>query len=353
MPGRGAGRWIEQRQGVGPAAYELHDGAESQATVHKAIPIEVIQHAMSDIENKAEPTSDRRKRSSKRTRTPRAARKPVVITPPAMRPRRRIVAVTSGKGGVGKTNIVTNLAIALSRQGIRVLVVDGDLGLANVDLLLGIAPQYDLQDVILGSRTISDVVLDGPDGIRILPASSGVEELANLDEYRTEVLIRSLADLEREVDLILIDCPSGIGRNAVSLAQVADPILVVTTPEPTAFSDAYAMIKVLSRRSLRCVPSLVVNEAASEEEAQAVAKRVASVAKRFLNLNVEYWGAILADESVPKSVLRQEPFLSTYPYSPAATGIYQLARRVLGMAAPSPAPGPLTVVESDEIPEEV
>ncbi len=308
---------------------------------------------MTEIESKAESTTVRRKRPAKRTRPPRAARKPVT-TPPATRPRRRIVAVTSGKGGVGKTNIVTNLAIALSRQGIRVLVVDGDLGLANVDLLLGIAPQYDLQDVILGNRSLSDVVLEGPDGIRILPASSGVEELANLDEYRTEVLIRSLADLEGDVDLILIDCPSGIGRNAVSLAQVADPILVVTTPEPTAFSDAYAMIKVLSRRSIKCVPALVVNEAASEEEAAAVAKRVGSVAKRFLNLDVEYWGAVLADESVPKSVLRQEPFLSTYPYSPASTCIYQLARRVLGMAPKEPqsGSGPLTVV-TDEVPEEV
>jgi flagellar biosynthesis protein FlhG len=309
---------------------------------------------MSDIENKAESAPQRAKRARRKPGRPRATKK-VPFAPPAMRPRRRIVAVTSGKGGVGKTNIVTNLAIALSRQGIRVLVVDGDLGLANVDLLLGIAPQYDLQDVILGSRSIADVVLDGPDGIRILPASSGVEELANLDEYRTEVLIRSLGELERDVDMILIDCPSGIGRNAVTLAQVADPILVVTTPEPTAFSDAYAMIKVLSRRNLKSVPALVVNEAVSEEEAAAVAKRVRSVAKRFLNLDVEYWGAILADDAVPKSVLRQEPFLSTYPYSPAAGCIYQLARRVLGMSVREPdgSQAPLSIVSPDEVPEGV
>lgn len=310
---------------------------------------------MSEIENKAETKEERKKRPVRKTRAPRASRKPAIV-PPSSRPRRRIVAVTSGKGGVGKTNIVTNLAIALARQGIRVLVVDGDLGLANVDLLLGIAPQYDLQDVILGQRNVADVVLDGPDGIRILPASSGVEELANLDEYRTEVLIRSLAELERDVDLILIDCPSGIGRNAVTLAQVADPILVVTTPEPTAFSDAYAMIKVLSRRSIRCVPALVVNEAASEEEASAVARRVGSVAKRFLNLDIEYWGAILADESVPKSVIRQEPFISTYPYSPASSCILRLARRVLGQgpdAKRKPEAGPYRLVTPDEVPEGV
>src|SRR5438552_19194688 len=128
--------------------------------------------------------------------------------PPESRPRRKVIAVTSGKGGVGKTNIVTNLAIALARQGIRVLVLDGDLGLANVDLLLGIAPQFDLQDVVLGNRTLRDILLEGPDGIRVIPASSGVEELANLDEYRMEVLFRSLAELESETDIILIDAPS-------------------------------------------------------------------------------------------------------------------------------------------------
>ena len=312
---------------------------------------------MSDIESKAETTPRRatKKRAARKSARPGSGARPSAA-PPSMRPRRRIVAVTSGKGGVGKTNIVTNLAIALARQGLRPLVVDGDLGLANVDLLLGIAPQYDMQDVILGQRSVADVVIEGPDGIKILPASSGVEELANLDEYRTEVLIRSLAELESDIDIILIDCPSGIGRSAVSLAQVADPILVVTTPEPTAFSDAYAMIKVLSRRSLRSVPVLVVNEADSEEEAAAVAKRVRQVAKRFLNLDIEYWGAILADESVPKSVLRQEPFLSTYPYSPAASCIYALARRVLGMGATDPSSSPsgsFTIVPRDEVPEEV
>jgi flagellar biosynthesis protein FlhG len=277
------------------------------------------------------------------------------MVPPASRPKRRIVAVTSGKGGVGKTNIVTNLALALARQGIRVLVVDGDLGLANVDLLLGVAPQYDLQDVILGQRSVRDVVFEGPDGIHVLPASSGVEELANLDEFRTECLIRSLGELEEDVDLILIDSPSGIGKNAISMVQAADQILVVTTPEPTSFSDAYAMIKVLSRRPLRCVPSLLVNQAGSEDEAASVARRVRTVAKRFLNLDIEYWGCVLADESVAKSVQRQEPFLSTYPYSPASSCIYSLARRVMGQEPKPAAPptGPYAVVTHDDVPEGV
>ena len=276
--------------------------------------------------------------------------------PPESRPRRKVIAVTSGKGGVGKTNIVTNLAIALARQGTRVLVLDGDLGLANVDLLLGISPQYDLQDAILGDRRLEDIVLEGPDGIRVVPASSGVEELANLDEYRTECLLRSLATVEADTDLILIDAPSGIGLHAVSLSQAADEILVVTTPEPTAFSDAYAMIKVLSQRPLKCTPALLVNQANSENEASEVARRVQSVAKRFLNLEIPYWGFVLADESVPKSVLRQEPFLSTYPYSPASSCIQRLARLVLGKTPDKkgePGPGPYRLVTPDEIPEGV
>jgi flagellar biosynthesis protein FlhG len=276
--------------------------------------------------------------------------------PPESRPRRKVLAVTSGKGGVGKTNIVTNLAIALARQGARVLVLDGDLGLANVDLLLGIAPQYDLQDAILGDRRIEDIVLEGPDGIRVIPASSGVEELANLDEYRTECLLRSLTSIEQDVDLILIDAPSGIGTHAVTLARAADEILVVTTPEPTSFSDAYAMIKVLAQRPLKSTPALLVNQTNSENEALEVAKRVQSVAKRFLNLDVPYLGFVLADECVPKSVIRQEPFLSTYPYSPASSCILRLARRVLGQHPEKkgkPDSGPYRLVTPDEVPEGV
>ena len=310
------------------------------------------------IEGKAKPSAASGKSRSKSAKTPRTRRAGrAALAPPPSRPRRRVIAVTSGKGGVGKTNIVTNLAIALARQGIRVLILDGDLGLANVDLLLGIAPQFDLQDVVLGNRSIRDIVLEGPDGIRIIPASSGVEELANLDEYRTEVLLRSLGELESETDIILIDSPSGIGHHATSLIQGADRILVVTTPEPTSFSDAYAMIKVLVKRPLRATPALLVNQADSEDAALAVARRVKGVAKRFLNLDIDYWGYVLADESVPKSVLRQEPFLSTYPYSPAASCIYQLARRVLGQpergGSDNATPGPFALVGSDEAPEEV
>lgn len=315
---------------------------------------------MSDIENKTKPVaaSGRKERRSRRSGEPRARRSATpAFAPPPSRPRRRTIAVTSGKGGVGKTNIVTNLAIALSRQGVRVLVLDGDLGLANVDLLLGIAPQFDLQDVVLGNRAIRDIVLEGPDGIRVIPAASGVEELANLDEYRTEVLLRKMAELEHEVDIILIDSPSGIGHHATSLVQGADQILVVTTPEPTSFSDAYAMIKVLTKRPLRATPALLVNQADSEEAALTVARRVKNVAKRFLNLEIEYWGYVLADESVPKSVLRQEPFLSTYPYSPAASCVYQLARRVLGQTgrngSGAPSHGPFSLVPKNQVPEEV
>jgi flagellar biosynthesis protein FlhG len=254
--------------------------------------------------------------------------------PALRRGRGGTIAVTSGKEA-GKTNIVTNLAIALARQGIRVLVLDGDLGLANRPFSRRAAVRP--WDVILGGRNLWTWCSKG----RTDPRGAGVLRRRRAGEpgrVPTEVL-RFLSELDGEVDIILIDSPSGIGHHATSLIQGADQILVVTTPEPTSFSDAYAMIKVLVRRPLKCTPALLVNQADSEESAIAVARRVKNVAKRFLNLDVDYWGYILDDESVPKSVLRQEPFLSTDPYSPASSCIYQLARRVMGQQGRNGGPG--------------
>ncbi len=244
------------------------------------------------------------------------------------------IAATSGKGGVGKTNLVTNLAIEMARMGQRVLLLDGDLSLANVDLLLGLVPRYTLYDVVTGARRIDEITLEGPDGIRIIPASSGVEEMANLDDYRREVLLGSLEAVAQDRDVLLIDTGSGIHAQSIRLAQAADEILIVTTPEPPAFSDAYATLKVLSARALTRAPRLVVNMASDEGEAQRVAQRVSRVARRFLNLEVELYGVILRDAAVRRAVKEQRPFVSAYPDSRAAVGVRALAHRLLD--APQP-----------------
>ncbi len=253
------------------------------------------------------------------------------------RPHTRSIAVTSGKGGVGKTSVATNLAIAFARRGRKVLLVDGDLSLANVDLLLGVVPQKNLGDVILGNASIEEVLLDTPEGVRLLPAGSGVEELADLDDFRREALLRELSRVETGCDLILLDTGSGIGRSTIHFARAADQIVVVTTPEPTAFSDAYATLKVLSRGRLRGRPGILVNMASSAEEGRETERRIRLVAERFLGMRPEYLGHVFQDGAVGRSVRMQEPLLTAFPKSPAAGCIERLALRLLDPpAGPSP-----------------
>ncbi len=245
------------------------------------------------------------------------------------RPAVRSIAVTSGKGGVGKTSVATNLALAFARRGRRVLLIDGDLSLANVDLLFGMVPTRNLGDVVLGQAGIEDVILDTAEGVRLLPAASGVEELADLDDFRREKLLRELSRLETDTDLIVLDTGSGIGRQSVHLARAASQVLIVTTPEPTAFSDAYAMLKVLSRGRLSCTPGLLVNMASSATEARDTERRIRLVSERFLGVRPDYLGHVLLDSAVGAAVRRQEPLMKIYPKSPAATCIDNLAGRLL------------------------
>ncbi|MCK4306357.1 MAG: MinD/ParA family protein [Candidatus Eisenbacteria sp.] len=239
------------------------------------------------------------------------------------------IAVTSGKGGVGKTNLVTNLAVLMAEMGRRVLLLDGDLSLANVDLLMGLIPRYNLYDVVMGRKRIDEVTLAGPADIRIIPASSGVEEMANLDDYRREVLVRSLEVMAKDRDVLLIDTGSGIHLQNLRLAQMADEILVVTTPEPTAFSDAYAIIKILSGRRLARPPRLVVNMVSTEAEGHRTARRVARVARQFLGFEPELYGVIPMDEVVPRAVKAQEPFVKVSQDAAATVAVHALAQRLL------------------------
>lgn len=255
------------------------------------------------------------------------------------RPVVRSIAVVSGKGGVGKTAVASNLALALRRRGQRVLLVDGDLALSNVDLVHGLTPKFTLGDVVLGRVPIEDVVLTTSDGVRILPACSGIEEIADLDDFRRETLLRQLTRLEDNLDVIVIDVGSGIGRQAMHFARAAGQALVVTTPEPTAFADAYAVIKLLSsnRRTAPASLGLVVNMARSPREGRETARRIRAVAARFLGLEPECYGVVPFDDAVARSVRRQELLLRLFPHSPAATSVDLLAARLL-VEIPEPEP---------------
>ena len=252
------------------------------------------------------------------------------------RPQTRTVVVVSGKGGVGKTTLVTNLALALQRRGLGVLLVDGDWGMANVDLLLGVIPRCTLHDVVLGVCTSDEVLLETEDGIHVLPGASGVEEMADLDDLRCERLLCSIADVEKTMDLILIDTSSGVHRTTTHLARAADEIIIVTTPDPTASHDAYAILKVLANGGLPHAPWIVVNQANDAQEAREVADRVRSTAKRFLSVDLRLLGYVLEDPAVISSIRRRQPFLRLFPNAPATLCIERLAARLTDRPCPTP-----------------
>ena len=250
------------------------------------------------------------------------------------RPSVRTVVVASGKGGVGKSNLAANVAVALGERGARVLLLDADVSQANLDLLLGLHPRYDLGHVLNGEKTLEEILVTGSRGVTLVPAASGVPELADLDDFRREALLRGLGQIDAEMDLVLIDTASGVSRATTSLCLAADDVVVVTTPEMPAFSDAYGLIKLLQGQGLRHAPHLVVSMATTPEEAEETAHRIRLVARRFLRIEIDAWEMVPFDASVSRAVRRQVPVCSAYPQSPAAAAYRALAARLWTPATP-------------------
>jgi len=261
------------------------------------------------------------------------------------RPRARTIAIASGKGGVGKSNLAANLAVALGERGARVLLLDADLAQASLDLLLGLHPRFDLQHVLQGDKTLEEILVEGPKGVRLIPASSGEPELADLDDYRREVLLRGLGLLDPDADLILMDVASGVSRTVTSFCRAADDVLIVTTPEMPAFSDAYALIKLLQQRGLPQPPSLLVSMAGTAEEADETAHRIRLVARRFLRLEVDSWGWVPFDPAIARAVHLQEPVLTAFPQSAAAIAYRALAEQLWESPDPEGRVAPPVVTE--------
>lgn len=235
------------------------------------------------------------------------------------------VAITSGKGGVGKTNIAVNLSICLAAKGLRVLLVDVDLGLANADVLMNIHSQYTLSHVLSGVRGIEDVVMEGPAGVRFIPGASGIHALANLPEFDRQHLIAQLDKVENSTDIVVLDCGAGISRNVMSFAVAADRVVVVTTAEPTAMTDGYAIIKSLHQEQCGGQVCLFVNMVGSRADAAVTYHRVASVAKRFLNFSIADQGYMLHDTAVELAVRARCPFVIRSPGSNASASMAAMA----------------------------
>ncbi len=256
-------------------------------------------------------------------------------------PQLRVIAVTSGKGGVGKSNVVVNLGLALTQQGIKVLLIDADLGLANVDILLGLNPQYTIHDVLQLRKTLPEVLVEGPEGLKILPASSGIPELADLDEYQKMFLLNELDNYSESIDVVLIDTGAGISRNVLFFNIAASERVVVANNEPTSITDAYALIKVLATQHNERRFKLLVNGLSQPREAEAVYRTLLKVAERFLgrDISLEYLGYIPHDDSVPKAVLKQQPVLTLYPKARVSKAFTAMAQRLWETPAPEEVDG--------------
>lgn len=243
--------------------------------------------------------------------------------------RPRVITITSGKGGVGKTTTSINLAISLAQLGQRVFLIDADLGTANVDVLLNLHPSYNLNHLINREKTLLEIVVEGPGGIYVVPGGSGLQNLANMDEHHFQRVISSLQAIEDYADIIIIDTGAGLGKNVINFALAADNIITVTTPEPHSITDAYAIIKALDENKYKTPPYLLLNRVESVREFHDVAGKMLQVVNRFLTLKIVCLGYILDDPVVPKSNRRLEPFVLTHPSAPASKCIQHIAEQLI------------------------
>lgn len=240
----------------------------------------------------------------------------------------RIITVTSGKGGVGKSNFVVNLAISLIRQGKKVLIFDADIGMGNDDVLLGIYPRYSIFDVIKG-KEIEDIVVEGPEGVMLLPGGSGLNNIDDLSTDEREVFLTKLEKLEG-FDYILIDTGAGINKSLLAFISCSEELIILTTPEPTSLTDAYSLLKATDHFKIKDKAKIVVNRVFNEEEGGITFNKVKMAVERFLKIEVTYLGYILDDIKIVQSVRKQSPVVIAFPHSDASKCINNISEKVIG-----------------------
>ncbi len=250
------------------------------------------------------------------------------------KPSARVITVTSGKGGVGKSSISLNLAICLSRMGQRVVLLDADFGLANIEVMLGVRPRANLADLMFRGRDLKDIIIDGPEGIKFISGGSGIQELARMNREQCMYLTKKLVELDELADVIVIDTGAGISDSVLEFVASSNEVLLVATPEPTSITDAYALLKALNRKSEFSKSSttikMVANRVRNDDEGRNVLyENMKNVVNRFLNISLEYLGAIPQDDQVSKAVMKQMPVTMSAPNSGASKAIEAMAKALI------------------------
>ncbi|MBF0226115.1 MAG: MinD/ParA family protein [Desulfobacterales bacterium] len=242
----------------------------------------------------------------------------------------RVISITSGKGGVGKTNITANLAIAFARIGKKVLILDGDLGLANIDIILGINSKYNISHVVNGEKELSEIIAEGPEGIKLIPAGSGFMNLTNLTEGQKLNLLTEFESLDDNFDIFLIDTGAGISPNVIYFNIAAEECLIIVTPEPTSITDAYALMKVMHNHHGAKYFKLLLNMVKNESEAKFVYVNLSQVVDRFLKgVLIEYVGFIPTDKMIQKSVIKRKTVIELFPDAPSSQKFHLIAQELL------------------------
>jgi flagellar biosynthesis protein FlhG len=253
----------------------------------------------------------------------------------------RVLAVASGKGGVGKTNVAVNLGITLAEAGQRVVLMDADLGLANVDVLLGFHPRYNLSHVLSGERNLSEIMVDGPSGLRIIPASSGLQHMSDLSTTEQAAVIRAFSDIDRDIDCLLVDTAAGISGSVVNFARACQEVVLIVCDEPTSITDAYAFIKLLNRDYGVYRFQILTNMVQDTRQGQTLFYKLNKVTDHYLDVTLNHLGTIPFDDFLRKAVQRQSPVTVSYPQSKSSQAFRQLSERVMSLPTPRHSSGRL------------
>lgn len=244
----------------------------------------------------------------------------------------KTICISSGKGGVGKSNITLSLGTSIAEKGKRVIIIDGDIGLANLEILMGKSPEYSFLDIIEEKKSPYEVAYDGPNDLKIISGGSGIMEIMSNEEEKIDIFIKTIQELRHGMDYILIDTGAGISRSVTSFAQIADEVIVVTTKEPPAVADAYSLIKTLSIKDINRNINLVVNRVKNKTEAEKIYLSLNKISESFISTKLVYLGYVLEDSAVPKSVIAQKPFYTNKRESKASKCINEISSKVLGIS---------------------